>query len=379
MMNPSSTLIVQDEVYEGSLHLDEVMLSALSTSSRGAGAFAFATRNGINAIFNSDEFKDYCKSGKHFELLLGIDAVTNDKTLAYVKKLTDALNGRLIARVYYDNSSSSIFHPKTCWFADENPGNGGSMFVGSGNLTLNGLQNNTEMFSWIDMDQKGLRESEKTWNRWLQCAQDNQRIYAIDDPLILERAKENSSSSKRTKRYGKAERGEASDDFTVSGTCRAIVATMPMQQGRESQFVMPKAYYTDFFGFSAKNGTSDKDFRVLMRAVASDGLMGLAESRAGSISRGSSNYRIELDAARSATVQNGVHPILVAIKTGPRDFLYEVFDVASPYLQLLKDYALRTNRRLRGNELPKCMTNVDELRNSIPNLPIFHAKDDDDD
>lgn len=373
-------LVIQDEVYEGSLHLDEVMLSAIPSATKGAGSFAFATQNGINAIFNSNEFRDYCHGGNCFELILGIDSVTNDKTLAYAKKLSDSLDGRLMVKVYYDEAATSIFHPKTTWFENRPEIDGGSMFVGSGNLTLNGLQSNIEMFSWIDLDRPCLNETMNTWNKWLQRANEAHHIFAIDDPFILERASANTASYKGgPKAIGDGSAFEVPDEPVADADLEAIVATIPSQKSRGwSQFVMPRDYYTGFFGFSLEDTPKAKEMRVLMRAVNADKTMELAESRTGNISRKSKNYRLELDNARNISVAAGEHPIVVIVKTGPREYLYQIFDSQSGLIKPLQAYAEGVNVELKGNELPKCMTTVKSLRKSFPDLAILNVKDDGD-
>lgn len=380
MTSPSAMLVIQDEIYEGSLHLDEVMLSAIPSAIKGAGSFAFATQNGINAIFNSNEFRDYCHAGNHFELILGIDSVTNDKALIYAKKLSDSLDGRLIVKVYYDESASSIFHPKTTWFANKPDINGGSMFVGSGNLTLNGLQNNVEMFSWIELDQLCLAETMSTWSKWLHRANAAHHIYAVDDPFILERANANSSPLKKgTKHVGDRTAFEETKQLLLSNDFNVIVSSIPRQTDRGwTQFAMKKEYYTGFFGFSTEDTPEAKDVRVLLRAVNSDSSLQLAESRTGNISRGSRNYRIELDGARNIEVANDDNPIVVIVKTGPREYLYEVFDSTSGLLGPLAKFAQRINPNLPKNQKPKCLTTVKSLRESFPDLPILNVKDDGD-
>lgn len=380
MTNSSAMLVIQDEVFEGSLHLDEVMLSAIPSATKGAGSFAFATQNGINAIFNSNEFHDYCHSGNHFELILGIDSVTNDETLLYAKRLSDSLDGRLIVKVYYDKSSSSIFHPKTTWFENKPEFNSGSMFVGSGNLTLSGLQSNVEMFSWIELNQSCLNETKDTWNKWLHRANEAHHIFDVDDPVVLERANANTTSFvKDAKTASGGTVLEVPNEPIAAASHEVIVATIPSQRSRGwSQFAMPREYYTDFFGFSLEDTPEAKDMRVLLRAVNADKTLELAESRTGNISRTSQNYRIELEGARGIDIDDGEHPIVVIVKIGPREYLYEIFDSKSSFVVPLRDFAKRTNYGLRSHELPKCLTTVKDLRNSFPDLPILNVKDDGD-
>ena len=91
MIANTSTLIIQDDVWDGSLHLDEVLLSAIPAAEGGAPAFAFVTKDGLNAVFGSEEFGEFCRAGHHFDLYIGVDSVTNDETLRFAKKLASDL------------------------------------------------------------------------------------------------------------------------------------------------------------------------------------------------------------------------------------------------------------------------------------------------
>lgn len=112
MNRNSSTLVIQDDNYSGSLHLDELLLDAIPHAQKGAAAFAFATADGLSAIFDSEEFARYCANGHHFDLYLGIDSITDLRALERAKELIDKHDGRLNVRVYYDSTNRGIFHPR---------------------------------------------------------------------------------------------------------------------------------------------------------------------------------------------------------------------------------------------------------------------------
>lgn len=367
-------LIVQDDIYKGSLHLDEVLLSAIPTSIGGAAAFAFVTTDGLNAIFNSSEFRNYCKAGHHFDLYIGIDSVTNESTLAFADALSKQYCGRLIVKVYYDNSSPDIFHPKTTWFKNED-GKGCVAFVGSGNLTLRGLRNNVEVFSWIEQNETEFIETQRTWNGWIEAANEAGRIYDVDDPFIVARARENKwvrSSACRTS--GKSKKSIGKDSYYDSA--ELVITSIPRQHGRGwSQLAMSKEFYQGFFGFEVDEDPSkelDQRRRVLLQAVDDDGALRPAESRAGNISQQSRNFRIELEGARSIRVEDGDYPIVVFVKTGSRSYIYEVFDSESEWLEPLREFAIANNPELRSGHLPKCQTEVATLKAALPDLPIFN-------
>lgn len=382
-MGNNSMLIIQDDVYSGALHLDEVLLSAIPGSEGGAAAFAFVTKSGLNAIFNSKEFGDFCEAGHHFELYIGIDSITNEDTLAFAKELSEKLGGRLIVKVYYDDSTPDIFHAKTTWF--QNPdGNGCVAFVGSGNLTMHGLQKNVEMFSWIEQDRDSFKETLRTWHGWLADAKSAGRIYDIDDPKILARAQKNRWTQEKFPHNVVTDNIPMHSDIAAEPGKSLVVSTIPRQEGRGwSQFAMAKEYYKHFFNFgideSGENPVPEGSHRVLLRAVNADGTLGPAESRAGNISSKSRNFRIELEAARHVHVATGEFPIAVFLKTGSRTYLYQVFGSDSSWHEALESFALQHNPDLRANQHPKCWIEPGILKSQYPDLPIFNVKNNSDD
>lgn len=371
-----SMLVIQDDVYAGTLHLDEVILSAITSAECGAAAFAFVTNDGLNAVFGSDEFRNYCKQGHHFELYVGIDSITNAGTLSYAKQLSRELGGRLIIKVYYDESSPNIFHAKTTWF--RNPGGDGCVaFVGSGNLTMRGLQRNVEMFSWIEQDKMSFDETMRTWNGWLDAAAKAGRIYDIDEPAILERAQANArrrgaKSGSKKPEAARVKGGVGSADGNL------VISTIPSQKTRGwSQFNMAKDFFTGFFGFeideSGPQPKSSGSRRILLNSVNGDGTLNPTESRAGVVV-GSSNYRIELDAARGVHVEQGKFPVAVFLKTGPRSYLYQVFGTDAIENEALAMFARDNNPKLRATSHPKCRIDSRLLQNQMPDLAIFNVK-----
>ncbi len=378
MGNNDSMLIIQDDAYSGALHLDEVLLSAIPEAEGGAATFAFVTKDGLNAIFNSEEFRNFCKTGHHFELYVGIDSVTTEDTLAFAKKLSSDLGGRLIVKVYYDDSTPNIFHAKTTWF--RNPeGDGCVAFVGSGNLTMRGLQKNVEMFSWIEQDRSAFKETLETWNGWLADAARAGRVHDVDNPKILKRASENKWEQKHSLRYFGEDSPSIAEDLSPEPGKSVMISAIPRQESRGwSQFAMAKEYYQNFFGFGIDETGADPvpagNRRILLRAVDENGTLHPAESRAGNISSSSRNFRMELGAAKSVFVAVGDNPIAVFLKTGPRTYLYQIFGSNSPWSKDLKAFAKKSNPKLPENQLPKCWIEPDALRAQFPELPILNAK-----
>lgn len=368
-----STLIIQDDVYDGSLHLDEVLLDAIPHAEKGAAAFAFATADGLSAIFDSDEFTKFCLDGHHFDLFLGIDSITNLKTLARARELSNKHNGLLNVRVYYDSRRRGIFHPKTTWF--ENPGGDGCVaFVGSGNLTHAGLQQNVEIFSWIEQDATAFATTLSTWNGWIAAASAAGNIHTVDAEIVEEKARENGLVRPQAKPTVSTEVGLSTTTALSVDEGGVIISAMPSQKTRGwGQFVMAKEYYTDYFGFSIGDDPDKIDHRILLKPVFENGETGPMVSAKGNISRTSHNYRLELAAARNVKVDAGARPVVVFVKTGERTYLYQVFGSNSKWTNDLLALARQSNDRLRKTENVKCRISVRKLMEAMPDLPLVNA------
>ena len=56
-------LCIQDPSYENSKYLHETLLSECVGSIYGAGAYAFASKDGINMLLSDDNFKCFLEKG----------------------------------------------------------------------------------------------------------------------------------------------------------------------------------------------------------------------------------------------------------------------------------------------------------------------------
>lgn len=366
MVSNNSTLIIQDDIWEGSLHLDEVLLGAIPDAVSGAAAFAFATRDGLNAIFGSDEFRKFCSDGHHFDLYIGIDSITDDKTLSFAKRLASDLNGMLNVKVYYSLDRSGIFHAKTSWFKNAD-GNGCLAFVGSGNLTRSGLQENIEMFSWIEQDERAFKETLNTWNGWVDAARHAGRIRDIDDSEVIARASKNRFS--RSAIGGSLDEPERASEIVVNdGEDAVLISQVPKQTGRGwGQFSMSKEFYTDYFGF-IDSSEPEPERRVLLYSVDENGVFGEMESRAGIISQKSSNYRIEVAGGHDLNERDSGLHMITFIRTRGRSYIYQICDEESPWCKGLKSFADKHRAGRKGH--PKCLVSLDLFKQEFPDHPL---------
>lgn len=380
MPSNSSMLVIQDDIWSGSLHLDEVLLSVIPEAEDGAAAFAFATKDGLNAIFGSEEFLSYCQQGHHFDLYIGVDSVTTPKALEFAKSLSNRLKGRLNVWVYYDESPSSIFHAKTTWLRNRD-GNGCIAFVGSGNLTRAGLQKNVEMFSWIEQDKETFATTLNTWNGWVEAADKAGRLWDVDDEIILARASQNKPTRSFDEPPGTGGFSNKTSiiDRVPEDSGAVIISQMPKQSGRGwGQFVMAKSFFEDYFGIELerkdgrwKVSSNGRKRRVLLREIYEDGTIGDLESRAGNVSGGSSNYRIELSGGHRLEENDDAKIFVVFVKVGKREYLYEINPADSVWNKRLEAFAEKNRGELTGK--PKCRVSLSTFVEAFRDYPLLKA------
>lgn len=377
-------LVIQDDCFSNALHLDEIILSSIPTAVSGGGAFAFASKEGLSAIFDSDEFRTYYRKYR-FDLIIGVDAVTDIGALEKALELSRTSKGSLRVRAYCDQGSRFIFHPKFVWLRDQDVSNCATI-VGSGNLTLSGLQSNVEAFSWNSHNESSINEVVNTWDRWVEECEIAGRLYDIDDSSIRELALRNirqkmkiGSRAEEVYREGdglkevsfvQQESPSVKSKFSETDT---FICGIPRQTGRGwSQFNMPKKYFQEYFGFDSKDSESNRRRRILMQSVDESGALGEVESRTGVISSTSSNYRIELQAAKGLSgIPKGENPYVVFLKVGSRSYRYTVICPNSAFFGSVLDFAKKHDSKHRKNQLYRCIVPSLSLYEAMLSLPLL--------
>lgn len=358
---------IQDPSYENSMYLHETLLSECVGCTNGAGAYAFATKDGINLLLLDDNFKEFLKTGT-FTLIVGTDDITNEHSIASLIELQEKYGSHLVVKAYVHNGKGSTFHPKFSWFQKND---GGALVLGSGNLTQKGLRHNREAYSVIQYDESGIAEIIEEWNRWFTHSAPF--LFDITDPVVLAKAKQNTekiraiSTAKATvqrdhdikpgdvkltdiyktqpkdKRTGKKVTPKqppvdpqtqlelvtptVTDEeididaayWTITMDSNVLIAEIPNNNKRWSQANFSQEIFENYFGATCgENGT----YRILLKHVNTDGTMCKTEARP-SVSVASSNYRFELDAAKGLAYPEGRNrPIGIFAKVSCRDFIY---------------------------------------------------------
>jgi len=365
----------QDPTIPYSYSLHEALLQSCSGAQHGGGAYAFVSQDGVKLLLEDDTFKAFVKTGS-FNLIVGIDQITNENALIKLRGLRDEYDGLQI-RAFLHNVSGSLFHPKFTWFRNKH---GGILVVGSGNLTASGLRKNWEAFNVVQVDKKIIKKVENDWNQWLKYSEGN--LKSLDDELVLEKARSNLRASYKKKTKKKAESqaevlreqnwtaGVVSEDIDAwdfVNEDEVLVAEIPKGSTRWNQANFDKYNFEKFFGADPKK----KGYIILLRNVQNSGLLGEIESRP-SVSVKSKNYRFELEAAAGLDYPSGANrPIGVFICVSVRMFLYVLAMPTDPFYNTINQF-LDQNWEGRTDRMKRINSTVGTLRQSCSDLPFWN-------
>lgn len=355
---------IQDPTYSKSSYLHESLISSCVGSTAGGGAYAFASKDGIELLIEDDNFKQFLKTGQ-FTLIVGMDDITNIYSIETLKRMREKYYGHLTIKAYIHNSKGSTFHPKYSWFAQPD---GGILVIGSGNLTQKGLRQNREAYVIEKLIPEEMRNVVHEWDKWLEHSK--LFLFDLDEDIVNAYAERNTERMRTiisiqkqegrkvdvdqllkyielldgqpdSKRYAaskkaagtkKSEADEASviygEDldidlpyWTAFLNSEVLISEIPKSGSRWQQVNFDKNSFENFFGATCgENGV----YRILFRNMGHDGILHNVEVRPG-VSVSSQNYRFELDAAKGLDYPSGKErPIGVFVKVSSRDFMYEL-------------------------------------------------------
>jgi PLD-like domain len=351
---------IQDPEDETAPFLHEIILDACRGARRGAGAFAFVTKDGAELLLRDKVFQEFASSGK-FDLVVGVDEVTNVRALNALQQIQKEIRN-LRVKVFYHENRSGIFHPKFCWFRHKSKA---FLITGSANLTKKGMRANWEAFRLSELPVRAAIEMEREWERWTELHAP--RLKEVDDELVLARAALNVIVRKpgQPRRAEEEEAaGEVGKGETAGPARMALIAEIPRAAGRWNQANFDLKTFRDFFG--ARPG---KSVRVVFQHVDSEGQLGPVESRP-SVAVKSRNFRFELDAAAGRDYPDEGRPIAVFIRISPRTFIYRLLMPDDPHyntvLTLLDTLAVAPAGRMR-----RVPTTTDKLREAWPDSPLW--------
>ena len=200
-------LFIQDPNDDDTVYLVEEILQACDGACRGGGAFSFASAAGAKLLLSDESFVRFAAKNA-FDLVIGVDAITDTKALDAIDEMAKTTAG-LRARVFLHDLKGALFHPKLCWFRNEA---GGSLVVGSGNLTVRGLRGNWEAFAAGALDATEADAVESVWTRWTQM--NLEALVPLTDTRARAQAKKNGEwaplgDKANVKKPGRGRGGEA--------------------------------------------------------------------------------------------------------------------------------------------------------------------------
>ena len=366
-------LHIQDPYFSDSYTLHEALIQSCAGSISGQGAYAFATKSGIEILLKDNEFDSLLERGS-FSLIVGIDEITNTASIETLNNIK-ATRPNLTVYAFDHNNRGSLFHPKLSYF--KNTDDTGSLIIGSGNLTLGGLRKNREAFSSLNLSIEELQRIELFWNRWL--AQSSNYLKDINDSSVIQKARENLYV--RRTRIVPINEEETNieqpaeiinddvmlheDGWQFYTDSEILVAEIPRSGDRWKQANFDIDTFQNFFGAIP----GDNSQRILLRNINDDFSLSTIEIRP-SVSVVSQNYRFELDAASGLLYPANGKPIGVFVKLTTRMFLYHLFMPNHPLYEQITDW-LETKWTGRDGRMKRIVTRTSEVT-ALINQSVFN-------
>jgi|GEM_PF-1510410 len=360
---------LQDPTSADTVYLFEAIIGAYRGAASCTGMFAFASRAGVDSLIGDPETQQFLGEST-MSLLVGIDAVTNRRTLSRLQEL-ELEHERLSVQVFW-NPTNALFHPKVARF--EYPDGRRSMIVGSGNLTPGGLHQNFEAFSI--MRASGVENLDVlSWDRFFtDHATDIREI----DEAALERAAKNVMHGRRPRRDVEPEPGAlaepaagepaASVEPPVGQTDRFLVARVPRAGRRWHQVHFNIDVIEQFF--RVHHGTTQRVYLVECRQ---DGSFAEQEVRPCVYSPANKNLKIEVASHHGDPYPDTGPPIAVYRELQARSFAYMLLMPGEPgYAEM---FALTETLPAVGRGLERVITNSAAVSGAWATSPLITAID----
>lgn len=328
------TLCFQNPFDTSTTFLLEAMLEASKVAKSGVGIFSFASSPGLKMLVDDPTFKAFLKNAE-FELIVGLDAITNTKALKELKRLRDE-NPNFKPTAFLHTTKGAIFHLKVCWFKGSQST---TIITGSGNMTAGGLRGNWEAFHISEVSGEKEKSFHQLWNKWR--GDFSKFLKDIDNPEVIERAAKNDAvgvpvagepqpgSPAPTVVPSASDVEETSElaEIEIAPDAAVLMAEIPRASDRWHQANFNHATVVDYFGVTP--GTQQ---RVLLYPMNQQGHIGEPESRP-VVAVPSKNYRFELGAAHGLEYPQKGRPIGVFIAIAARTFRYMLLMPGDPHYE----------------------------------------------
>lgn len=369
-------ICIQDPDYPASVSLHEALNAAGEGATSAAGAYAFVSKGGIDLLVGTPSFSQML--GKNpIQIIVGMDAITNEAAVSALLTLQGRHEGLKITAFVHDKKGT-IFHPKVCWFKNDQ---GGVVVTGSGNLTVGGLRKNREVFSVAKVGAAEINAIEQNWHAWIESNKEN--LYALNSEVVSERAKlnnirkalllddiENTSFVEGGQPHevhhdvADVEKAEDLNDWSFDDNAEFFVAEIPKSGTRWKQANFTLNTFENFFG----GVRGDNSRRLVLRAFYDSGEAGGLEDRP-CVTVKSKNFRVELEAASGLEYPTEGRPIGVFVRVSVRMFAYYLSMPETPSNQFLEGW-LKANTA-GGRNVRRVVLPVKDSPEVIQQTPLY--------
>jgi HKD family nuclease len=353
----AATLNLQDPTAGGGTLLHALSQAAKDAES-GGGLFAFASKNGLEMLFDDKYFRRLAKS-RGFELVVGIDAITNERACKAMGALDKSL-AKLTTRVLL-HGTPNLMHPKLCWFA---AGDRMTLIIGSGNLTPGGLMTNFEAFAVCPLSGAAAGDAKAEIGRFLTRWESH--LLHPEDPAVLERAAKNTGSERSLLKKMKdaPELPPASPPPAV--TSEVLIAEISKNVDERTQLDVGIDMFTGFFGAKPEGG------HILIQAVDSGGELQEVEGPRAIFPTKSHNYRFEAraGAGRKYPAEGTGRPFGVFVRMPDGIFRYQLLWPQEPGHAEV-DALLTARVGPAKNRMRREIVTLAELRAGWPSAPLL--------
>ncbi|MGQ0655481.1 MAG: phospholipase D family protein [Betaproteobacteria bacterium] len=360
------SLYIQDPNDPTGTYLLEALLEGCDGALAGGGAFAFVSTEGVKLFLEDEGFKSFAAKNS-FELVFGVDAITNTKALEAIERAASETEG-LVPRVFLPSKPGTIFHPKFCWFRKPK---GGVLITGSGNLTRGGLRWNVEAFTWANLSSPDIKSIQERWQEFQTRSAG--RLRPTTDVDVIKHAKANDVVQKVLGDVRKeVEPGDLKDkdpekaETQPSPADEVLIVEIPAAGDRWKQANFHKATFEEYFG--AKPGAQQ---RIFLFSVNDDGTLAPREVRP-SVEVKSRNFRFELEAASGLPYPKSGRPVAVFIRMATRTFRYRLLMPTSADFKVVEKYLTKAAGNA-GPRMRETRLRVNELKKIWPAAPFWKA------
>jgi hypothetical protein len=351
---PSVGLALQNPGAVSGYLLEEIV-NAAKSAERGGGVFAFATAGGVATLLGDKAVRPLLKNGS-FELIVGVDAVTDPRALDELAKSSEQKRG-LRARVLI-HGEAVLFHPKLSWFAGPR---GLTVLVGSGNLTVRGLRENWEAFAKLELRGAEAARVEKQILYWIHA---HEHLLAEPQSAVARAEAEKNTGKESSLRHPKS---SVKRKRLHPATADVLVAEAPKSTGRASQINFHLDHFEGFF--RAKPGPKQ---RVILYRLLPSGSISEPESRP-PVRRRSKNYSLELNGFKELEGRGSDPPIGLYLRLPQGIFMYQCFEQGQPgYAQLSEFLTARWTGP--ANQKRQVVAKLRDVRKAFPGSPIWQVE-----